>query len=241
MEEDEFCDAARRSSRTADPSFAAALELVSGSLFLSTRHIAQHGPGGWDEPPNPFHFMKTKLTCDGAIEGWQVFAFDEEAGAGAAAAGDAGAAGEAGEAGEANAASGGAAAAAAPPGCAVVLRIGERVSGWDGIVHGGFTASVVDQVVGHHFCNKGLLGQVGFTANLSVSFTAPLPAECVLVVLSRLEKVERRKYFFAVSCRLFDPTTPAQLGMEVATATCLYIVSKAEAAPTYTGGRTQKS
>ena len=120
--------------------------------------------------------------------------------------------------------------------CVVVLRVGHLLSGWDGVVHGGFTSSLLDQVFGHHFCNPLLLGKVGFTANLKVDFLKPFPHNTTVVVVSKLENIERRKYLFSGSVHVYSQEEGDVRGLEVARASCLYIVARQDAAPTYRGG-----
>ena len=102
--------------------------------------------------------------------------------------------------------------------------IGPRLTGHDGIVHGGILALLFDEACGWGYegltYGWGKLGssdQPGMTANLSVNFKLPLKAGTPCVMRVYLERVEGRKLFFRA-------TLEGATGEEVyADASCLMV------------------
>lgn len=113
------------------------------------------------------------------------------------------------------------AAAAASDEAAVValVRVGTRVDGHAGIVHGGILAMLVDDVLGYGFYSVGW--PAAFTANLSVDYRAPVPAQTILRLECRLEKYERRKLYWRV--RVTDAHRRDKVYVE---ATCLFVIPR---------------
>ena len=101
--------------------------------------------------------------------------------------------------------------------------MGRRVCGHPGIVHGGVSALILDEMFGQAYwaafaSERG----PGFTANLSVDYKAPAPAGrwlcCTVAVVSE----EGRKVRLAAT--LSDE--PDAGGAVYATATCLFSVAR---------------
>ncbi|KAL9188129.1 hypothetical protein ACHAXT_006507 [Thalassiosira profunda] len=110
-------------------------------------------------------------------------------------------------------------------------RVGPRLTGHDGVVHGGVITLLFDEACGwayegitygwapfpHHLSIYVSNDRPGVTANLSVNFKRPLKTgvECVMRVY--LERLEGRKLFFR-------STLESAAGEEVfADATCVYV------------------
>lgn len=83
-------------------------------------------------------------------------------------------------------------------------------------MHGGWTASVLDEVLGHV---PFLVAPVSLTATLTVNYPKPVPVEQSFVALSWVERQERSKWW--VSGELVSVAT----GDVVADATGLYIAT----------------
>jgi acyl-coenzyme A thioesterase PaaI-like protein len=63
--------------------------------------------------------------------------------------------------------------------------------GGPGVAHGGWTASVMDEALGHLAL---LCGQMTVTATLSVDFVRPVPIERPLKIVAWREAVERNRW-----------------------------------------------
>jgi len=99
--------------------------------------------------------------------------------------------------------------------CAADVRIGEKLNGHDGIVHGGIISLMLDETFGWSYIamclNRGFTyqdaenGDIPFvvTANLTVNYRAPLPAGSNVVIRVRHEKKVGRKLYF--SARMESP------------------------------------
>ncbi|QGZ96189.1 PaaI family thioesterase [Terricaulis silvestris] len=66
--------------------------------------------------------------------------------------------------------------------------------GGAGVAHGGWTASVIDEALGHL---PLLCGQMTVTAKLSVEFVRPVPIERPLKLVAWRERVERNRWINA--------------------------------------------
>ena len=64
--------------------------------------------------------------------------------------------------------------------------------GGPGVAHGGWTAGVLDEVLGHV---PLLHGQMSVTGTLTVRFVRPVPIERPLVARAWVDRRERRKWF----------------------------------------------
>ncbi|XP_026581478.1 LOW QUALITY PROTEIN: acyl-coenzyme A thioesterase THEM4-like, partial [Pseudonaja textilis] len=77
---------------------------------------------------------------------------------------------------------------------AVLLQTGSHLEGMIGFVHGGAVAAILD----HTFASCGICAS-GFvvTANLSVNYKSPIPLGSVVLVETKVEKVEEKKIFLS--------------------------------------------
>ncbi len=82
------------------------------------------------------------------------------------------------------------------------------------MAHGGWTAGVLDEVLGHV---PILLGQLSVTGTLTVRFLKPVPIERPLEARAWVDRVERQKWFCSGQLVL------ASSGAELATATVVRI------------------
>jgi len=98
------------------------------------------------------------------------------------------------------------------------VRIGEKLNGHDGIVHGGIISLMLDDTFGWAYeamcMNQGLFslyseeenGDLPYvvTANLNVNYRAPLPAGSDVVIRVRHEKTDGRKIFYSARMESHD-------------------------------------
>jgi len=78
-----------------------------------------------------------------------------------------------------------------------VFHLGSRVCGHAGIVHGGCTAALMDEVAGAAtFCAAG---GGHFTANLNINYLAPIRSGQYVLVRAQAVKQERRKLWINIS------------------------------------------
>lgn len=103
-----------------------------------------------------------------------------------------------------------------------LVRIGGRMCGHRGIVHGGATAAICDELFGWtaHHCGPDQPTQI-YTANLNVNYKAPLVAGTTFLVSTTLKRVEGRKLFLETRVESLDGETV------FATATALFIIARA--------------
>ncbi|XP_076009786.1 acyl-coenzyme A thioesterase THEM4 isoform X2 [Genypterus blacodes] len=81
--------------------------------------------------------------------------------------------------------------------CVCVFQAGHLLEGQPGFVHGGATATMIDNVTGAHaIYTSGLV----MTANLNINYRSPIPLGSTLLIESCLDKKEGRKVF--VSCKV---------------------------------------
>ncbi|XP_026547420.1 acyl-coenzyme A thioesterase THEM4-like, partial [Notechis scutatus] len=77
---------------------------------------------------------------------------------------------------------------------AVPLQTGSYLEGMIGFVHGGAVAAILD----HTFASCGICASgIVVTANLSVSYKSPIPLGSVVLVETKVEKVEEKKIFLS--------------------------------------------
>ncbi|XP_070807063.1 acyl-coenzyme A thioesterase THEM4-like [Pituophis catenifer annectens] len=106
----------------------------------------------------------------------------------------------------------------------VLLQAGSYLEGMIGFMHGGAVAAILDHTfVGCGICTFGIM----VTANLSVDYKSPIPLGSVVLVESKVEKVEERKIFLSGSVQ----STDAQNLHAEATALLIHLDTKTSSHP----------
>lgn len=100
-------------------------------------------------------------------------------------------------------------------------KLGDRIDGHPGIVHGGILSLIFDDALG--FGYNALNVPMAVTANLNVDYRAPVPAGTSVRVAAQLESREGRKLFWKAQMTSLDQETL------YAEATSLYIIPRAYA------------
>ena len=80
----------------------------------------------------------------------------------------------------------------------VAIKLGTRLNGHNGVVHGGIISLLFDSSMG--FAYVGLLEdseEIAVTANLKIDFRAPLNEGSEAVIRVYLDRIEGRKIFFS--------------------------------------------
>jgi hypothetical protein len=77
-----------------------------------------------------------------------------------------------------------------------VVSLGPDVCGWPGVVHGGLTAALVDEAMGHLFLALRAAGELpfagpAFTASLAVEYRRRVPAPSTILVTAGVESACR--------------------------------------------------
>lgn len=104
-----------------------------------------------------------------------------------------------------------------------VAYVGEDLCGHPGLVHGGYTATMLDEGLGR--CSFGALPHnVAVTANLNVDYRKPIPAGSFLVLRAKTVKVEGRKAW--VKGHIETLTEPGEEPIILAEATGLFVSPK---------------
>jgi acyl-coenzyme A thioesterase PaaI-like protein len=106
------------------------------------------------------------------------------------------------------------------PDVLMLVSMGEGLMGAPGRLHGGFTATVLDMVVGFAI-NATEKATPITTANLNVDFKAPCSLPSVALAKAWVVKREGRK-------RLIKATFEDEHGKIIATANSLYVVMRLE-------------
>ncbi len=101
------------------------------------------------------------------------------------------------------------------------VKLGNRIDGHPGVVHGGILSLIFDDVLGYGFEALGI--KMAFTANLSVDYRAPVPAGTMIRVQAQLEHREGRKLFWRAQMTSMDRETL------FAECSCLYIIPRSHA------------
>lgn len=71
-------------------------------------------------------------------------------------------------------------------------HLGDRIAGHVGIVHGGVSATLLDECMGRASFPR-LAGKIGVTAKLELQYRAPIPSGTFVLVRATTTKVEGRK------------------------------------------------
>lgn len=98
-----------------------------------------------------------------------------------------------------------------------VIRVGNRLNGHNGVVHGGITALAFDNTFG--WLLYSLKTEPAFTANLNVNYRKKISENSTLVIRARVTETQNRKLF--MSAIMEDAKQNV-----VAEATSLFIVAK---------------
>jgi acyl-coenzyme A thioesterase PaaI-like protein len=73
-----------------------------------------------------------------------------------------------------------------------VLYLGDELCGHPGYIHGGMLATLLDEGLAR-CCFAALPNKIAMTANLTVDYRRPTPAESYIVIKAETKKVEGRK------------------------------------------------
>lgn len=99
------------------------------------------------------------------------------------------------------------------------IRLGERLDGHEGVVHGGILALLIDDTMGYAFEAMDVSHAV--TANLHIDYRLPVPAGTLIVVKVYLkEQVGRKLYYQA------EITCPKDSKKVYAEASSLFIIPR---------------
>jgi acyl-coenzyme A thioesterase PaaI-like protein len=74
------------------------------------------------------------------------------------------------------------------------VHIGRALCGYDGIVHGGLLATLLDESLGR-IAIVNLPEKVGVTANLSLNYKAPTKADQFVVIKTRVDDIQGRRAY----------------------------------------------
>ena len=73
-----------------------------------------------------------------------------------------------------------------------IYYLGQDICGFPGVIHGGLLATILDEGMART-CFPALPNKVGMTANLTLNYRAPLPADTYVCLRATTTKVEGRK------------------------------------------------
>ncbi|KAL2203968.1 Thioesterase/thiol ester dehydrase-isomerase [Sarocladium strictum] len=73
-----------------------------------------------------------------------------------------------------------------------VYHLGQKLAGHRGIIHGGLSALLLDDCMGRA-CFPRLIGKVGVTASLDLSYKGPAYVDSIIIVRADTRTVEGRK------------------------------------------------
>ena len=77
----------------------------------------------------------------------------------------------------------------------------ERYQGYNGVTHGGISATILDEVMAKHLTTRGL-GVV--TASMEIRYRKPVPTGVIVTFRSRLVEQKRNIYKMAATATLPD-------------------------------------
>jgi acyl-coenzyme A thioesterase PaaI-like protein len=104
-----------------------------------------------------------------------------------------------------------------------LVRLGGKLNGHQGIVHGGILALLIDDILGFGFVAANV--KMAVTANLNIDYRAPVPAGTSIVVDAVLDEQRRvdapRKLYWSVT--VTDATDPSLVYCH---ATSLFIIPR---------------
>jgi len=88
----------------------------------------------------------------------------------------------------------------------VDIKLGTRLNGHGGVVHGGIISLLFDTALGfaYHICLSGDNKNIAVTANLKIDFRAPFREGSEAVVRVNLDRMEGRKIFFSANLESKD-------------------------------------
>ncbi len=105
----------------------------------------------------------------------------------------------------------------------VLLTLNGGLDGWDGVCHGGITATILDEVMSmlaqYYAHSHGKFHDAELTADLRVKFVKAVPTPSIMLVRAWMTRVEGRKYYVGSEMRNGD-------GEILVTAESLFILSK---------------
>lgn len=99
------------------------------------------------------------------------------------------------------------------------IKLGERLNGHEGVVHGGVLALLLDDVMGYSFEAMGV--NYAVTANLHIDYRLPVPAGTLIVIKVYLKEQVGRKLYFEAQI-----TCPKDSSKVYAEATSLFIIPR---------------
>ena len=105
-----------------------------------------------------------------------------------------------------------------PQQCWTQLALDRRFEGWDGIAHGGITATILDEVMAWSLVGSD---NWGVTARLAVGFRRPVPVETPIRAVGWITTARRR--VVDTAARIIEVSS----GLELATATGVYVAADA--------------
>ncbi|KAI8901914.1 HotDog domain-containing protein [Globomyces pollinis-pini] len=93
----------------------------------------------------------------------------------------------------------------------MLLKLGTKISGHKGLVHGGFISGLFDEILSEAFHTTVYKKRLhGFTASLKVDYRQPLPHNIPVAIGVRTIKTEGRKYF--LKAELYDASVEVDDG-----------------------------
>lgn len=90
-----------------------------------------------------------------------------------------------------------------------IIKFGNKVSGYPGVVHGGITSLLFDQNFGNLMASAGLPPAV--TANLTVNYRGPVFAGSWAIMRTKVDHVRGRKQFMSATLHDVNGGTPRLL------------------------------
>ena len=103
-----------------------------------------------------------------------------------------------------------------PRRCWTELELDRRFEGWEGIAHGGITATILDEVMAWSLVESD---NWGVTARLAVAFHRPVPIRTPIRAEGWINRARRR--VVDTEARIVDATS----GKELASATGVYVAA----------------
>lgn len=84
--------------------------------------------------------------------------------------------------------------------------LSSHMQGWDGIVHGGIIATVLDDLMSN--CLRRIHGVEAVTAELTLRYSLPAPTETELVFEAAVKERAKRIWTLVSTCRQSSPDSP---------------------------------